>query len=190
MTDLAEPVRDRGAITQAIRALAPRDWLRLRRKAEHYANIVADMEPEDLLQEAFRRTLDGERHCPVSVDVTHFLCEAMRSIASGERRKVGRRPASMPLAGHSDGAVQAPDPPDPLPDPENLLAEAQEEVRRRTEIVALFGDDLVAQTMVEGILDEMRGEELRTLTGLDETAYASKRRLIRRRLEKRKGVKP
>ena len=48
------------------------------------------------LQEAFRRTLDGERHCPVSVDVTHFLCEAMRSIASGERRKVGRRPASMP----------------------------------------------------------------------------------------------
>ena len=54
----------------------------------------------------------------------------------------------------------------------------------------LFEDDIVAQTIVEGILENMRGEELRALAGLDETAYESKRRLIRRRLEKRKGVKP
>lgn len=69
-------------------------------------------------------------------------------------------------------------------------ASKQEVDLRRSEIVAMFDDDIEAQAIVEGLLDNMRGEELRALTGLNETAYESKRRLIRRRIEKRKGVKP
>jgi hypothetical protein len=34
-------------------------------------------------------------------------------------------------------------------------------------------------------MEGMRGEDLRALTDLDPTAYESKRRLIRRRIEKR-----
>src|SRR5437879_3109341 len=71
VTEPAEPVRDRGAIAEAIRALSPRDWLRLHRKAGLYAGIIAGLEPDDLLQEVIRRALDGERQCPVSVEVTY-----------------------------------------------------------------------------------------------------------------------
>ena len=49
-------------------------------------------------------------------------------------------------------------------------------------ILDLFEDDLVAQTIVEGDMDGIEGEELRSLTGLDLKAFASKRRLIRRRI--------
>jgi RNA polymerase sigma-70 factor (ECF subfamily) len=190
VTDPAEPVRDRGAIAEAIRTLSPRAWLRLHKTAAFYARLLLDMEPEDLLQEAFRRALDGERNCPLDVDVVRFLCESVRGIAGDERRKARRRPAWAPLAGHSDEAALGPDPPDPLPSPEQQFADKEDALRRRAEILAVFADDLVAQTIVEGILENIRGEELRALTGLDETGYESKRRLIRRRLEKRKGVKP
>jgi hypothetical protein len=42
----------------------------------------------------------------------------------------------------------------------------------------------LAQVMVEGGMEGMEGEELREVTGLTKIAFASKRRLIRRRVEK------
>lgn len=62
----------------------------------------------------------------------------------------------------------------------------------RREIIALFDDDLEAQTIAEGTMDGMEGEELRSCTGLDEKAFATKRRLVRRRIDKAfpKGRKP
>ena len=45
--------------------------------------------------------------------------------------------------------------------------------------------------IVEGLMEGTRGEDLRACTDLDQTAYQSKRRLIRRRSEKYlKGLKP
>ena len=38
--------------------------------------------------------------------------------------------------------------------------------------------------MVDGIMEGMDGEELRAFTELDKTAFASKRKLIKRRIEK------
>jgi mannonate dehydratase len=51
-------------------------------------------------------------------------------------------------------------------------------------VLGLFEDDLAAQTIVEGDMDGIEGEELRDLTGLDAKAFASKRRLVRRRIDR------
>ena len=50
-------------------------------------------------------------------------------------------------------------------------------------IIGLFEDDPVAQVMVEGIMENMEGEELRELAGLTKLAFASKWRPICRRIE-------
>jgi hypothetical protein len=75
------------------------------------------------------------------------------------------------------------DPPDSAPDPEYQSASNEEVTQMTQHIVPLFDDDLVAQVMVEGIMEGMEGEELRELTGLSKVGFASKRRLVRRRIE-------
>jgi len=182
VTDPAEPVRARAEIASAIRAFTPAQWARLRRVAAHYS--IGDlMEAEDLLQEAFRGALDGERKCPVSVDVVRFLAEAMRSVADGELKRTKRRPALVPLPASGDPAAPVPEPMDPA-----LNAEERDEdsrcQRQREQIIGLFTDDPAAEVIVEGLMEGMRGEDLRALTDLDQTAYQSKRRLIRRRIER------
>jgi RNA polymerase sigma-70 factor (ECF subfamily) len=57
----------------------------------------------------------------------------------------------------------------------------------RAEVLGCFVDDPVAQKIVIGIMEGRRGEELRAETGLSETEYDSKRRKIRRRIEKLKS---
>jgi hypothetical protein len=49
---------------------------------------------------------------------------------------------------------------------------------------SLFGDDLIAQKIVMGMVDGERGEELEQASGLSPTEYESKRKKIRRRIEK------
>ena len=186
VADPSEPVRTRAEIAAAIRALSPAQWARLRAIAGHYHRLGCPMEAKDLLQEGFRRALD-ERNCPVSVDIVHFLDLAMRSIRDGELKRAKRRPVLVsppPLGGQP---AQAPDAIDPAPNAEERLAAADEDgarERKRQEIIGLFVDDLAAQVIVEGMLEGTRGEDLRALTDLDPTAYQSKRRLIRRRIEK------
>ena len=162
-------------IAQAIDALSDADWVRLKKVAQRYARL--SISAEDLLQEAFARALAGDRTCPVDVDVVRFLAEAMRSIADGEQEKL---PAELVALDGTDGTA--------LPAAGNMeteiaSAEQCEEIIRQ--VLSLFEDDPVAQEIVEGDTAGFTAEELRELTGLDQTAYNSKRRLIRRRIAKR-----
>jgi len=186
----ADPVRAPSEIAAAIRALTPAQWARLRKVAAHYA-LGRTMEAKDLLQEAFRRALDGERRCPVVVDVVRFLAEAIRSISDGELKRAKRGPVLVPLSAPGDPATQVPEPADPAPNAEKLREAAEEDAEeddrrqsQRQQIIGLFDDDPVAQVIVEGLLEGTRGEDLRALTDLDPIAYQSKRRLIRRRIER------
>jgi DNA-directed RNA polymerase specialized sigma24 family protein len=184
VVDPAEPVRTRAEIAAAIRGLSPAQWARLRAIAGHYRALGCPMEAKDLLQEAFRRALD-ERNCPVHVDIVRFLDLAMRSIRDGELKRAKRRPVlicGLPLAGED---APIPEPLDPAPRLLTADDEAGVRERKRQEVIGLFADDPAAQVIVEGIMEGMRGEDLRALTDLDPTAYESKRRLIRRRIEKR-----
>ena len=167
--------------TRLIGALPEAGWLRLHRVA-HALCRHTGFDPEDLLHEAFQRALDGSRRCPRHVAITRFLAGAMRSIASDWSKARRRRPEVGIRVGIVLEAVARTA--DPGETPDELLANAQDGARMRRAILALFADDLIAQRLVEGIMDGLRGEELRFLAGLGESAFASKRRLIRRRIDK------
>jgi hypothetical protein len=175
--------RSRAEIENAIRALSTAEWARLRLVAARYG-AGRRVEAKDLLQEALMRSLDG-RHCPSHVDVVRFLAEAMRSIADGEGEKAANRlvAVSVDASPGIEAVVQNHPAPD-LGAEAGLIAEG-EAAAIRSEILGLFADDPVAEIIVEGIMEEMEGDELRELSGLDATAYDSKRKLIRRRILKR-----
>lgn len=180
--------RSRDEIVEAIRALSNADWVRLRQVANLYArpSITAD----DLLQEAFARAMDG-RHCPVHVDVVRFLAEAMRSIAHGEQEKVANRMVFLSAeSGDRQKAVLLQ--PDPAGSAEDRALDAEYAQRIRTQLFSLFDDDPTARDILECLMEGLTAEEIRELTDLDKTAYASKRKLIRRRIDKQypEGWKP
>ena len=183
-TALRTPVNStlsREEIEKAIRGLPPAGWVRLRKIAVIYSR-TRRLDQEDLLQEAFARALDGSRKCPMNVDIVRFLAEVMRSLASDSAKARGRHPElrALPL-GDKTGLLL--DPPDCRPTAEQELEGRQEIDRIKAAVIELFADDLVAQTMAEGMMEGMDGEELRATTDLSATGFASTRRLIRRRID-------
>lgn len=177
----AANVLSRDEIASAIRALSVADWIRLRKVADRYSR--GRIEADDLLQEGFARALDT-RTCPAHVSVVKFLAEAMRSIADGIGEKVENRLVLVPVAKTGGDEPEAFNVPDTDPDCETRLIEAETADTFRGAILELFTDDPVARDIVEGTMEGMEAEELRELTGLDMTGYATKRRLIRRRIDK------
>ena len=170
-------------IARAIQELSDADWTRLGKVGALYARNGL-IEADYLLQEAFRRALDGRRSCPAHVGPVKFLAEAMRSIADGESEKSEGKPRLVPIANHG-GDETAVDPPDPGLDPEQRAGSAEEVAAMVACLLSLFEDDEIAQVILEGMMEGIEGEELRELTDLDNTAYQSKRRLIRRRIDKK-----
>lgn len=186
-------VRTRDEVAVAIRSLTPVGLARLKMVAKKYA-FGRPIEPEDLLQEAFTRALDS-RVCPVHVDIVKFLAEAMRSIAHGENEKVERKLALVPLddtGNREQGAWAVPDPADNAEAGMVATEQARRYAAAVAAIMALFSDDPTAKDILEGTMEGMSADELRELTGLDKTGYDSKRKLIRRRIDKQypEGWKP
>jgi RNA polymerase sigma-70 factor (ECF subfamily) len=174
--------RSRDEIASAIRSLTAADWARLKKVARYYA-AGRPIEAEDLLQEALTRAVDT-RNCPAHVDVAKFLAEAMRSIAHGETEKAANRLVLIPIPNAGEQSAEVLDVPDPTPSAEVRLISQEDAARIRGALLALFDDDPQARDIVEGTMEEMTADELRVLTGLDQTAYDTKRRLIRRRIDK------
>lgn len=184
--------RTRDEIAAAIRSLTAVDLARLKMVARKYA-FGRPIEPDDLLQESYIRALDS-RACPSHVDVVKFLAEAMRSIAHGEAEKVEHKVTLVPIA-KTGGPEDAESIKDEADDAETQMIAAQRAQRciaTHAAVIALFDDDHTAQLVLEGMMEEMTAEEMRELTGLDKTGYDSKRKLIRRRIDKQypEGWKP
>ena len=177
----AADVLSRDEIANAVRALSVADWIRLRKVADRYSR--GRVEANDLLQEAFARALDT-RTCPRHVSVVKFLAETIRSIADGLGEKVENRLVLVPVAKTGGDEPETFSVPDTDPDCETRLIEAEAADTFRGAMLELFTDDPVARDIVEGMMEGIEGEELRELTELDMTGYATKRRLIRRRIDK------
>ena len=176
-------VRSRDEIATAIRTLTDAQWIRLR-KASGYFAWVYDLSGEDLLQEAFCRALAGSRQCPTGVDVVKFLIEAMRSVANGEDEKVENQIDTVPVVQPGAAYDGAMDPKDSTDSQEETMVAAQTDAATRQAILGLFPDDQQARDLADGILAGYEGEELRALTDLDKKGYASKRRFMRRTIDK------
>ncbi len=173
-------------ITDAIRALSPTDLVRLRtiaRMLARFSNIAAD----DLAQEACFRAMAGARECPHHIALLPFLVGIMRSIVSDAAKARKRHPEAqleVLMAAGKEWSDNTMTTEEQLIASEDEKALVERATATRRQVLGLFDDDLVAQTIAEGILDGLEGEELRSLTELDKTAFASKRRLIRRRIAK------
>jgi hypothetical protein len=173
----AKTIRTRVEFEAAIGCFSDADWARLDSLARSFA-FSTGWDPDDLLQEAIVRTLQGTRNCPTSVGVMKHLADTMSSIADTERSKGRNQHSHVPIV--QPGLILAEDPPSPTWSAEDTLVYQGE----RAELLALFDDDPIAREMVEGILADFDTDQLKDLTGLQGNAYDSKRTLIRRRLQK------
>jgi hypothetical protein len=175
--DDEKAARTRDQVEAAIRGFSVADWARLHQLAKSFC-FKTGWGFDDLLQEAIMRTLQGTRNCPSDVDVMKHLIDTMSSIADGEREKAHNQVPHMPTA--QPGVMDAAEPASPeWSAEEKLVYEGG-----RAEILAIFDDDPVARELVEGILAHFDTEQLKELTGLQGTAYNTKRTLVRRRLIK------
>lgn len=187
--------RSHDEVKDAIRALTPAQWVRLRKAAVYFA-AGRPVEADDLLQMALASALDENgRTCPTNVDIVRFLAGAMRSIADGEIDKASRRSILVPVpktGGREEGEEEDVEFADERPNVEQHHIRAEDDAEKRAAVLALFDDDPTARDLVEGVMEGMTKEELRQLTDLDETAYDSTRKRIRRRINEavRKGLKP
>jgi hypothetical protein len=184
-------VRSGDEIATAIHALTDAQWIRLRKASGYFAWIPA-LSGEDLLQEAFCRALAGSRQCPTGVDVVKFLIDAMRSIANGENEKVENQIDTVPVVQPGVATYGAVDPKDSTDSQEETMVAAEINEATRQAILGLFPNDQQARDLADGILAGYEGEDLRALTDLDQKGYASKRRFMRRTIDKHypEGRKP
>ena len=176
-------VRSSDDVAAAVEEFTDADWVRLNGVSNRYAWLYP-AGAAALLWEAIGRAVAGTRRCPANVDVVRFLAEAMRSIADGEAKKIANiaEHTSFDEAGKeiADAVRRL----DRQPSPEDSMISTQETAALRQAVLGLFADDPVARDVADGIMEGYDGEELRALTDLDKTGFASKRRLIRRRLTK------
>jgi hypothetical protein len=173
----AKATRTREEFEAAVGGFSDSDWARLDGLARSFA-FCTGWESDDLLQEAVVRTLQGTRNCPTSVDVIKHLADTMSSIADTERSKGRNQHPHVPIV--QPGLDLGEDLASENRSPEDTLAYRA----AHAELLALFDDDPIAREMVEGILADFDTDQLKELTGLQGTAYESKRTLIRRRLHK------
>ena len=123
-----------------------------------------------------------------------FLVEAMRSIANGEADKVENKVDVVPVVQPGTLVEGAVDLEDSKESQEVAMMAAESDEAIRQALLGLFPNDRQARDLVDGILAGYEGDELRTLSDLDQKGYASKRRFVRRTIDKKnappEGRKP
>lgn len=152
----------------------------MRRTAALYAGNRS-IDDEDLLQEAFRRALDGSRKCPRTVDVVRFLCEAIRSIADGEHDKTDRKPVHLPLDVESGERRDDHQMRSIFSNPEDHVRSEEAVSKLQDDLLTLMQDE-AAKMILMGIMEGLSGDDLCDLAGIDKKTLATKRRYIRRRI--------
>lgn len=170
-----------------IRGLTAVEWARLTLVARIRARAVPDRTGEDFLQEAFLRVLEGDRRWPQGLSSVTFFAHTLRSLVSDywKGRERERRQLDVRLAVEVD--IDDPDDdstditerhPDSAPTPE--------EEHFATQTLNEFLGELDAETrdVVEWQLAGYSKAEIQADFGLDETAYDTITRRIRRSLAK------
>ena len=133
---------------------------------------------EVLISEASVRAIDGRRMWVRGQPAVSFYFGSMRSIAHEWRKK------KLTDGKADDGALaSAPE--------EETEAEELRLHEMKSKVLRAFDDDPTAQKIVSGMMGGSRGEDLRQLSGLDPTGFASKQRKVDRGLRKFMGsVRP
>ena len=180
MTEQRE-VATKDEIVAALRRLSDADLRRLERIARIRVVGLNAVDWQDLLNEAFVRTLDGSRRWPREVPLVVFLRETMRSIASEHWRRLKAPVVVSESEANSDrvagdGIVDKTADWTTQPERSASAGEVLEQIERE------FADDADARQVMDGMV---RGDSPRAIQEkacMNATRYASTQRRIRRRL--------
>ena len=170
--------------SQALSDLSDADMLRLGKISHRFSRGRID--PDDLLQRAFVALLSGDRKWPRDIDLMCFMVGTIRSLASSQFKSLSHSPELHLVGTAEDDTIEDPMEttiPTPEPNAEQCLISEQETKAICEAVLKIFEDDEIAKVIVEGTMEGIPAEDLRELTGLDQTAYNSKKRLIRRRID-------
>ena len=177
------PPLSEAEVRSGINSLTAGERTKLIKIARSYGRISFE-EPDELVHEAMCRILDGTRKWPRDLEKLRFLAGVIKSIA-GDRKRTLRQALerTVPLNEEREvGEARR-----GLMDYEGTEARgirAKLDVKR---IMTHFDDDPTAQKMLMDMADGTRGEDLEQASGLSPTEYESKRKKIRRRIEKLKA---
>jgi len=184
--ELSNPTDDE-ALSRAEReallgAMTPGDWERANSLARLAALGLADMSPDDLLQETLTDLLGMIRRWRRGVHPLVTLKLAMHSIASNARKKAANAPIDQYVT-VSSGEEDAPDGrPQPVQALDALspadFAEGREQLAWIEQVVK--GDDDAELVLIAWAMG-YRGSEARVETGLDAKQFdAARQRLLRK----------
>jgi DNA-directed RNA polymerase specialized sigma24 family protein len=162
------PALSRAEIDNTIKVLTAADKTKIVKIAAQYATMTP-YEAKDLYQEALLRAMDGRRQWPRGLPATKFFWGVMRSIAWEWKRKDDPLDKDIGDKGAEERT---------LLDRDHVM-----------KIIKAFDDDPIAQKIFVAITEGARGEELLKLSGLSPIDYESKRKKIRRRIERLEAEK-
>ena len=165
-------------------AIPPGDWARADSLARMAAYGLAEMGPEDLLQEALTDLVSLDRTWRRGVPPLVTLKVAMRSIASNARKKA----ANAPIDQYATVSTDEEEPPDGGPRPVHArdelspadFADGREQLAWIER--AVKGDAEVELVLVAWVMG-YSGQEARSETGLDAKQFDAARQRLMRKLK-------
>lgn len=180
MTDGDDPSRHRSPedLRAFIENMPDRDRARLVAIAARFAKTADWTTTQDLLQGAFVSAISGDRRCPAEVDPLVFLIGAMRSTLSNERDKDSWSDESdLEDEQHQHLVVN-------LETPERVLERLDSILELKSAITKEFDGDDRPFMVFEGRVEGMSRAEIRDMLGMDQTAFESLERRLRRLMNK------
>lgn len=187
----AEEIRD------AVESLTEAELGRIHRAAQYALFGTEYTNPLELLGEAVLRTLEGVgvkqgRHWPKDVHFVAYIIRTMQSIADGSSDSIIQsRTAHLETMASRDGdselalAQEGFSSPDVVEQALEVEETAERQARAATDcalIEAHFADDDEIQFLIMGDKDGMKPDDIRAVSGMDQTAYDTARRRLRRGL--------
>lgn len=184
-------------ICEAVERLNEAELGRIHRAAQYVLFGTEYTDPQELLGETVQRTLEGVgakggRHWPKDVDFVAYLIMTMQSIAEGSSSSISQsRTAHLEVMAGHDGDVELALAQEGFSSPDVVeqaleLEETNERQARAVSDVALieahFASDEEIQFLIMGDKDGLQPNEIRVISGMDQTTYDTARRRFRRGL--------
>lgn len=184
-------------ICEAVDSLTEAELGRIHRAAQYALFGTEYTDPQELLGEAVQRTLEGVgvktgRHWPKGVHFVAFLIRTIQSIADGSSDSISQsrtvhletmagREGDSELALAYEGFASS----DVVEQAIEVEETAERQARAAVDaalIEAHFANDDEIQFLIMGDKEDMKPEEVQTVSGMNQTTYDSARRRFRRGL--------
>lgn len=184
-------------IGEAVENLTEAELGRIHRAAQYALFGTEYTDPLELLGEAVQRTLEGVgvtegRHWPKDVHFVAYIIRTMQSIADGSSDSIMQsRTAHLETMAGRDGdaewalAQEGFSSPDVVEQALEVEETTERQARAAADAVLIeahFADDEEIQFLIMGDKDGMKPDEIRAVSGMDQTAYDTARRRFRRGL--------